>query len=112
MFYTKNMSSFLSASQLNGCLVIGTALGDQTEDLTAVSARLCVQGNRQRDVILVLGNEGHGVRRLVVSKCETLVRIPSARARPDGALGCLVDSLNVSVTGGIILHSLLAARNL
>jgi 23S rRNA (guanosine2251-2'-O)-methyltransferase len=42
-----------------------------------------------------LGNEGHGLHRLVREHCDTLVRIPVA-----GKL----ESLNVSVAAGVLLY--------
>jgi 23S rRNA (guanosine2251-2'-O)-methyltransferase len=48
----------------------------------------------ERDTILVLGSESKGLSRSVRQGCDALVRIPGA-----GAL----ESLNVSVAGGIIL---------
>src|SRR6476659_4131836 len=44
---------------------------------------------------IVLGNEGHGLHRLVRENCDTLVRIP--------VLGNL-NSLNVSVAAGVVLY--------
>ena len=44
---------------------------------------------------IMLGNEGHGLHRLVRENCDTLVRIPVA-----GNL----DSLNVSVAAGVLLY--------
>jgi 23S rRNA (guanosine2251-2'-O)-methyltransferase len=46
---------------------------------------------------LVLGSEGKGIRPLVRKKCDVLISIPMA-----GSL----DSLNVSVAGGIILYEI------
>ena len=47
----------------------------------------------------------------VLRACTSLVRVPSAAASddPDAAL---VDSLNVSVAGGVLLYALLAQRKL
>lgn len=45
--------------------------------------------------VLVLGSEGHGLRSLVAKSCTEFVKVP-------GVPGA-VDSLNVSVTGGILL---------
>lgn len=53
--------------------------------------------------VLVLGNEGHGVRTNVARACDLQVRIEG------GGRGQEVDSLNVSVTGGILMHFLRAA---
>ena len=44
---------------------------------------------------IILGNEGHGLHRLVRENCDTLVHIP--------VMGNL-DSLNVSVAAGVILY--------
>lgn len=71
-----------------------------------------------RPVVIVLGNEGHGVRKNILNRCESLVAITSKL--PENSIGCnnentclpeleldYVDSLNVSVCGGIILHHIL-----
>ena len=50
-----------------------------------------------------LGNEGHGLHRLVREHCDTLVRIP--------VVGKL-DSLNVSVAAGVLLYEARRQRNL
>jgi tRNA G18 (ribose-2'-O)-methylase SpoU len=57
-----------------------------------------------KPTILVLGNEGHGVRTNILRRCTHLVKIV-------GMIGdSEVDSLNVSVTGGIMLHHILKAK--
>lgn len=53
------------------------------------------------DIALVLGSEGEGIRELVKKKCDFLVSIPM----PGG-----LDSLNVSVAAGIILHEIARKR--
>ena len=61
-----------------------------------------------KPTILVLGNEGHGVRTNVARACDLQVRIEGGP--PTGATSAGdVDSLNVSVTGGILMHFLLSA---
>jgi 23S rRNA (guanosine2251-2'-O)-methyltransferase len=45
-------------------------------------------------LVLVLGAEGHGMRRLVRERCDGLIRVPMRSG---------VDSLNVAVAGAIIL---------
>ena len=61
------------------------------------------------------GNEGHGIRTNILRRCTHLVKIPGGVADPTiaGSSGggadasFSVDSLNVSVTGGILLHHIL-----
>mmetsp|Transcript_114764 Transcript_114764/g.329619 ORF Transcript_114764/g.329619 Transcript_114764/m.329619 type:complete len:130 (+) Transcript_114764:1-390(+) len=60
-----------------------------------------------RPVLLVLGSEGYGLRTLVAKACTEFVRIPSGA---DESSETGVDSLNVSVTGGILLWRLLNGR--
>jgi 23S rRNA (guanosine2251-2'-O)-methyltransferase len=50
---------------------------------------------------IILGNEGHGLHRLVRESCDTLVRIP--------VIGKL-DSLNVSVAAGVLLYEVRRQR--
>jgi len=67
--------------------------------------------------ILVLGNEGSGLRTLVSKCCTGFVRIPGGNnqyysanheAGNDSSIG--VDSLNVSVTGGILLWHFMCSQ--
>jgi 21S rRNA (GM2251-2'-O)-methyltransferase len=60
--------------------------------------------------LLVLGSEGHGLRTLVAKLCTDFVRIPRGdhlETDDNDQEGGTVDSLNVSVTGGILLWHLL-----
>ena len=54
------------------------------------------------DLVLVLGAEGTGVRRLVAEHCDFAARLPIAPA---------MDSLNVSVAAGIALYALAHRRH-
>lgn len=59
---------------------------------------------KELPVILVVGNEGEGVRTNLQMRSDFLVEIPQGR----GAAGTRsVDSLNVSVATAILLNSIL-----
>lgn len=59
--------------------------------------------------ILVLGNEGSGVRANVLKTCTHLVKVDRAPGALDNN-DLAVDSLNVSATGGIILYHFLKGK--
>ena len=54
-------------------------------------------------VALVMGAEGHGLRRLTAEQCDHLVKLP---------MHGVVESLNVSVATGICLYEIMRSRNL
>lgn len=56
-----------------------------------------------------MGNEGRGLRPVVRRACEGILRIDSAAPGPGRHQPIGVDSLNVSVATGILLHQLLGA---
>eukprot|EP00656_Telonema_subtile_P012984 TRINITY_DN16577_c0_g1_i2.p1 TRINITY_DN16577_c0_g1~~TRINITY_DN16577_c0_g1_i2.p1 ORF type:complete len:282 (-),score=42.94 TRINITY_DN16577_c0_g1_i2:81-926(-) len=92
-----NMPSVLRAAAPMGFRVMGTDLGPHT---------VCAS-ELQRDsaTIVVFGNEGHGLRRNVSASCTQLVKIPSFPSEGTQELTGL-DSLNVSVSVGVMLWAL------
>lgn len=65
---------------------------DMSGDLTAVEI------DRSLPLVIVVGSEHRGLRRLVREKCDFLVRLPM-KGR--------IESLNLSVAAGVLLYSLL-----
>ena len=57
----------------------------------------------KRDLVLILGSEGRGLSRSVRDRCHQLVSIPA---------GGPVDSLNISIAGGVILSEIARQRGL
>ncbi|HHO56424.1 MAG TPA: 23S rRNA (guanosine(2251)-2'-O)-methyltransferase RlmB, partial [Trueperaceae bacterium] len=54
-----------------------------------------------RDVALVIGSEGSGMRRLIRDKCDDTIKIP---------LRGKIDSLNASVAAGILINEIVSKR--
>ena len=98
----RNLPRTLEAAREAGWAVVGAALEKSVEPSELDAAK---------PTVLVLGSEGHGLRTNVLRACSDLVRIPrgaaTASANGDGEM---VDSLNVSVAGGILLYALLTRR--
>ena len=83
-----NLARFLNEQKNKGFWVAGLE-GDAPHRFTNFS--------RDRPLILVLGNEGLGIRRLVRKHCDWLVRIPGNQEVP---------SLNVSNAAAVALYHL------
>lgn len=94
---TSIMHRFLAKAIDDGWDVVGAAADSRAEDVSAFVVA--------RPTVLVMGNEGAGLRTNVRRSCNRLVSIPRGN---DTAAG--VDSLNVSVAAGILVHRLLASR--
>lgn len=93
VFSTDNMMKFLDLSKTNGWQVVGTALSPTATTLDTLPLQ---------PTILLLGNEGHGLRTNVIRKCDYIVKVD----KKGGSDNDGIDSLNVSVTGGILLYQL------
>lgn len=75
--------------------VIGTSLASGT----SIAAVLEDRRRDKRPILLVLGNEEDGLPASTIAACEATIRLPGSGA---------VQSLNVSVTAGVLIHGLLA----
>ncbi|KAH8482082.1 hypothetical protein H0E87_029525 [Populus deltoides] len=118
--YCKNMMQFLVSSAENGWRVLGGSVSSKAVSLSEV-----LPG---QPTILVLGSEGTGLRPLVERSCTQLVRIPG-NIPVDATVGVgdevkdeeitsaefrsflAVESLNVSVAAGVLLHHLIGNNN-
>jgi len=107
---------------LKSLQVIGSALGENSVPVSSTKLT--------KPTLLVMGNEGRGLRTNVLRECDVLVQIEAASASvaPDDLdgehpLNCylresdlkdlgddVLDSLNVSVAGGILIHHFLCAK--
>jgi 23S rRNA (guanosine2251-2'-O)-methyltransferase len=87
-----NLPTYLQALKERGVWAYGSA-GDGD-----VSPR---DVDWDREVVLVIGAEGHGMRRLVRERCDEVLQV-RLRGR--------VASLNASVAAGILLHEIVTGR--
>ena len=91
------MHRFLARCAEDGWDVLGAAGEARARDVDDIST--------VRPTILVMGNEGAGLRTNVRRACTDFVRVPG------GVAESTVDSLNVSVATGILLHALIRGAN-
>ncbi|KAI3714707.1 hypothetical protein L6452_21666 [Arctium lappa] len=108
----KNMMQFLVSSAENGWRVLGGSVSSRAVALDEVTT--------SEPTILVLGSEGTGLRPLVERSCTQLVKIRGdipvhLSAGSEGAEAgafVAVESLNVSVAAGVLLHHLVGINRI
>lgn len=88
-----NLARALDQLKSEGAWVVGAEDRPESQDYRVVSLDM--------PLVLVVGSEGRGLRRLTREKCDLLLRIPMR-----GRIG----SLNVSVAGSILLYEAWNAR--
>ena len=117
VYSTSNLPRTLTSAKNDGFRIVGASSSvpgrsgvgsDETTEPPALYdlQELPTVNSSERPVLLVLGSEGHGLRSLVAKGCTEFVRIPAGETE-NSELAAGVDSLNVSVTGGILLWHLL-----
>uniref|UniRef100_A0A4X2KTT9 rRNA methyltransferase 1, mitochondrial n=2 Tax=Vombatus ursinus TaxID=29139 RepID=A0A4X2KTT9_VOMUR len=107
VFATDDLPGLLKAKAQQGWLVAGTVgcPGSGIAQCSNIPIASCVEFLWDRSTLLVLGNEGSGLSHEVRSLCHVLLTI-----RPGRELTPEVESLNVSVAAGILLHSIISQR--
>lgn len=95
----QNLPRTLASAAASGWQVVGA-----TSDASSVN---CLDVTVRQPTLLVLGNEGVGLRTTVRNVCQTLVKVDTGHVTDSDS----VDSLNVSVATGILLHQFLSSRN-
>lgn len=93
LFTVKNLAKFLEASAENGWHIYGT-------DIKSKNKRELTEKLLNAPTILVVGNEGSGIKHHIAQKCHEHLIIPNLSTGS-------IDSLNVSVATGILIHSIL-----
>ncbi len=90
-----NLAQTLKQLKEEGFWIIGSSLAGDSKVYTEVDYKI--------PVALILGNEEKGIRRLTINNCDLLIKIP---------MNGKIQSLNVSVSAGILLFEILRQRNL
>jgi len=94
--HTKVLHRFLSQCKSKGWTILGTLGVKNAANVNSYSLKA--------PAILVLGSEGEGLSSGVSQLCDTLLQIEGVPSNSGNAQ--LLDSLNVGVASGIILHHL------
>jgi 23S rRNA (guanosine2251-2'-O)-methyltransferase len=89
-----NLSQSIDELKEKGFWIVGSSL-ENAKNYTEVDYKI--------PIALIVGNEEKGIRKLTVSKCDFLVKIPMKGK---------IQSLNVSVATGILLFEILRQRNI
>ncbi|AET41573.1 Mrm1p Ecym_8294 [Eremothecium cymbalariae DBVPG len=104
----KPLNFFEKSKQYGGWTVLTTCVTTGTSVTQMVKSRAMLLGDlpallQKTPVILVVGNEGNGVRTNIMQRSDFFVQVPFGRV---GEIQS-VDSLNVSVATSLLLHQLL-----
>ncbi|XP_029783233.1 rRNA methyltransferase 1, mitochondrial isoform X2 [Suricata suricatta] len=107
LFSTDDLASFLQARTREGWLVAGTVgcRGPEISPVPEIPVTSCLEFLWDQPAVLVLGNEGSGLSKEIQASCQLFLTIPPGRPLPPG-----LESLNVSVAAGILLHSICSQR--
>ncbi|XP_019743351.1 rRNA methyltransferase 1, mitochondrial [Hippocampus comes] len=99
----EDLEDMVKVKAARGWQVVGT-VGAEAPESESVPIMPCSDFRLTMPTLLLIGGEGEGLSRKLLALCQTLVTIPAGRQLLPG-----VESLNVSVATGILLHTLLAS---
>ncbi|NXA10498.1 MRM1 methyltransferase, partial [Sapayoa aenigma] len=103
VYSTDDLQSFLKAKTAEGWEVVGTvSKPEEVEDVPVIS---CLEFQWNKPIIVVIGSEGEGLSLETQLLCHQMLAIPPGRALHPG-----IESLNVSVATGILLHSICSQK--
>ncbi|KAL7371938.1 hypothetical protein ABVT39_007238 [Epinephelus coioides] len=100
----EDLEDMLELKVAQGWQVVGTVGAEAQESQIPVTQ--CADFHMTKPTVLLMGGEGEGLSQQLLSLCQTLLTIPAGRELFPG-----IESLNVSVATGILLHSLLSSRS-
>lgn len=104
VFNVYSIPTFLSQQLQKGWRVLGT-VSDNDSLISDAKCQQVSELSLDQPTVLVIGNEGFGLDDEITSLCSNFLTIPSVTDLPPG-----LDSLNVSVATGVMLHSLAGHR--
>lgn len=87
-----NLNRALETLQKNGWWAVGTDMDGQ--DYRSL--------NYDFNTVLIIGNEGDGISRMIREKCDYVVSLPMVGR---------IESLNASVSAGILMYEIFSKRN-
>ncbi|CAL9699514.1 unnamed protein product [Knipowitschia caucasica] len=96
-----NLCELVKMKKVHGWDVVGTIGAESRES----HVTQCSDFTMSKPTLLLIGGEGGGLSEKLLTHCSTLLTIPAGRVLFPG-----IESLNVSVAAGILLHSLLFSR--
>lgn len=103
VFGYSNLKDMIKVKAEEGWQVVGTVGLEERSPQSTVMP--CSDFKMSRPTLLLMGGEGDGLSPELRQMCDVLLTIPPRRNLHPG-----VESLNVSVATGILLHSLLSTR--
>ncbi|MBQ7921978.1 MAG: RNA methyltransferase [Clostridia bacterium] len=86
VYTTRELPEVIGQLKENGHRVLGAALGENTMVLG--------KANLKQNDVIIIGNEGHGIRNEVLDVCDETIRIPMSET---------TESLNASIAASVLL---------